>query len=142
MPRISFSYFVEDKIDPATAQVIGHFMRPYVSIRLSIHRQNPTNSVNALVDSGSDRNLFPKSWGDILGINFRKAKQVKIFGIGNHEIAAYTAKINIWIDKRKYQTEADFSPEQQTPLLGRQGFFNLFKEIIFEENKGYLHIEL
>lgn len=142
MARISFSYFVEDKLNPVTGQVIGHIMRPYIPIRLSIHHANPTNSVNALVDSGSDRNLFPKSWGDILGINFRKVKPVKILGIGKNEIIAYTAKINIWIDKRKYETEADFSPEQQTPLLGRQGFFNLFKEIIFEENKGYLHIEL
>lgn len=141
MARISFSYFVEDKLDPKTGQVIGRIMRPYIPIRLSIHRANPTNSVNALVDSGSDRNLFPKSWGDILGINFRKIKPVKIFGIGGSGIIAYPSTINIWIDNKKYETEADFSPEQQTPLLGRQGFFNLFKEIIFEENKGYLHIE-
>lgn len=141
MAKISFSYFVEDKLDPVTGQVIGHIMRPYIPIRLSIKHANPTNPVNALVDSGSDRNLFPKRWGDILGINFRKIKPVKIFGIGESGIIAYPAKINIWIDNKKYETEADFSSQQQTPLLGRQGFFNLFKEIIFEENKGYLHIE-
>lgn len=142
MARISFSYFVEDKLDPETGQIIGHIMRPYIPIRLSIHRGNPSNAVNALVDSGSDRNLFPKSWGDILGINFRKVRPVKIIGIGKNEIIAYPSNINIWIDNRKYETEADFSPQQYTPLLGRQGFFNLFQEIIFEENKGYLHIEL
>lgn len=141
MARITFSYFVEDKLDHQ-GKLIGHIMRPYIPVRLSIHHNNPTFPINALLDSGSDRNLFPKKLGDILGINFKKIKPVKIFGIGNHEIAAYTSKVNIWIDKRKYETEADFSSVQQTPLLGRQGFFNLFKAIIFEENKGYLHIEL
>lgn len=141
MARISFSYFVEDKQDPTTGKVIGYIMRPYIPIRLSIHRANPSNPVNALVDSGSDRNLFPKQWGDILGINFRKIKPVQITGIGKITITAYPSKVNIWLNNRRYETEADFSPQQQTPLLGRQGFFSLFKEIIFEENKAFLHLE-
>lgn len=141
MAKISFSYFVEDKIDTVTGEVVGRILRPYIPIRVSIHHGNPTYPINAMVDSGSDRNLFPKQLGDILGINFKKIKPVKISGIGNQEITAFTSKINIWIDDRKYESEADFSPEQRTLLLGRQGFFNLFKEVVFEENKGYLHIE-
>ncbi len=142
MARISFSYFVQDKLDQSTGQVIGRFMRPFIPIRLSFHHSNPSNPVNALVDSGSDRNLFPKQWGDIIGINFRKINPIQITGIGNVIITAYPSKINIWIEGRKYQTEADFSPQQETPLLGRSGFFNLFKEIIFEENKSFLHLEI
>ncbi len=110
MAKISFSYFVQDKLDPKTNQVIGHILRPYIPIRISLHHGNPTNYVNALVDSGSDRNLFPK--------------------------------LNIWVDNKKYETDADFSLQQQTPLLGRSGFFSLFKEIVFEENKSFLHIKL
>ena len=140
MSKISFSYFVQDKLDPKTNKVIGHILRPYIPIRLSLYHGNPTNHVNALVDSGSDRNLFPKHWGDILGINFRKIKSVQISGIGNITVMAYPVKINIWVNNKKYETDADFSPQQQTPLLGRSGFFNLFKDIIFEENKSYLHI--
>ena len=52
MARISFSYFVQDKLNPTTGQVIGHFMRPFIPIRLSFHHSNPSNAVNALVDSG------------------------------------------------------------------------------------------
>lgn len=140
MAKISFSYFVQDKLDPKTNQVIGYILRPYIPIRLSLHHSNPTNYVNALVDSGSDRNLFPIQWGQILGIPFKKIKPVQISGIGNVIITAYPSKINIWIDNKKYETDADFSSQQQTPLLGRSGFFNLFKEIIFEENKDFLHI--
>lgn len=61
MAKISFSYFVQDKLDPKTKQVIGRILRPYIPIRLSLHHGNPTNYVNALVDSGSDRNLFPRN---------------------------------------------------------------------------------
>lgn len=142
MARISFSYFVEDIIDSSTGLVVSKKVRPIIPIRLSLHRANPSNYVNALVDSGSDRNLFPKQWGDILGINFKKIKPVKITGIGNSNITAYSSVINIWVNNKKYETDADFSPVQQTPLLGRSGFFNLFKEVIFDENKQYLYIEL
>lgn len=140
MPKISFSYLVQNKTDPKTGEIIGYISRPYIPIRLSLHHNNPSPFVDALVDSGSDRNLFPKQWGDILGINFRRIEPVEILGIGKSSIKAYPAKINIWIDNQKYETEADFSLQQQTPLLGRNGFFNLFKEIIFEENKGFLHL--
>lgn len=142
MARISFSYFIEDVIDPANGLVVSQKISPVIPIRLSLYRGNPSNYVNALVDSGSDRNLFPKPWGDILGINFKKIKQVKITGIGNSIITAYPSPVNLWINNKKYVTEADFSPVQQTPLLGRSGFFSLFKEVIFDENKQYLHIEL
>lgn len=140
MAKISFSYFVQDKLDPKTNQVIGHILRPYIPIRLSLFHGNPTNHVNALVDSGSDRNLFPIQWGQILGIPFRKIKPVHISGIGNSTVTAFPYKVNIWVNNKKYETDADFSPQQKTPLLGRSGFFNLFEEIIFEEIKGFLHI--
>lgn len=141
MARITFPYLMLNNMD-STGKVIGHTMRPYIPIRLSLHHGNPTNPVDALVDSGSDRNLFPKHWGDILEINFKKKKATRIIGIGGVVINAYTSDINIWINGTKYETEADFSPQQQTPLLGRLGFFNLFKEIIFDEKIGRLSIEL
>lgn len=141
MSRITFPYLMFNNIDPA-GRVVGHTMRPYISIRLSLSHGNPTNSVDALVDSGSDRNLSPKQWGDILGINFKKIKATQIIGIGGVIINAYSASINVWVNGKKYKTEADFSPQQQTPLLGRLGFFDLFKEVIFDEKIGRLQIEL
>lgn len=142
MAKISFSYFVEKITDPETGKIVAQKVKPIIPIRLSINRGNPSNFVNALVDSGSDRNLFPKQWGDMLGINFRKIKPVQIVGIGNVIITAYPSQINVWLEGKKYPTDADFSPQQQMPLLGRFGFFNLFKEVTFDENKQYLHIEL
>lgn len=141
MTRIKFPYLLQNDID-LSGKIVGRTVRPYISIRLSLHHSNPTNPVDALVDSGSDRNLFPKQWGDILGINFKKIKQKEIFGIGKKSIIAYPSKINIWVNKKKYETEADFTPEEQTPILGRLGFFNLFKEVAFDEKIGCVYIEL
>ncbi|MBI2338312.1 hypothetical protein HYU95_03975 [Candidatus Daviesbacteria bacterium] len=141
MGRVKFPYLPID-IFNSSGKVVSRIMRPYIPIRLSIHHSNPSNIVDALVDSGSDRYLFPRQWGDMLGINFKKIKPIKIGGIGKVEITAYSSKVNIWVDGQKYPTNADFSPEQQTPLLGRSGFFNLFKEVIFDEKVGCLYITL
>lgn len=142
MPKIKFSYLLLDKIDPKTGIKIGEILRPYALIRVSLGHGNPTKLIDALVDSGSDRNLFPYRLGEIIGINFKKIKPTFIYGIGNSKLKAYPAKINIWVDNKKYATEADFCHEQQTLLLGRSGFFNLFKLLSFDEKKSFLEIEL
>lgn len=40
-----------------------------------------------------------------------------------------------------YKTEADFSPQQKAPLLGRDGFFNFFKSVKFDEKGQFVYIE-
>lgn len=61
--------------------------------------------------------------------------------IGKGSIDAYSAKINIWLGTKQYKTEADFSPQQRMPLLGRDGFFNLFKSVKFDEIGQFVYIE-
>ena len=141
MSRIGFSYFPRLIIDPITKHQVDEVFIPYIPIRLSIAHNNPTRLIDALIDSGSDRNLFPLSLGEMLGINFKKAIQKIICGIGDCQITAFTAKINIYVNNTKYVTEADFSPQQETLLLGRQGFFNLFKTVTFDENEKFTYLE-
>lgn len=113
MSKIGFSYLPRLVIDPKTGRKAEVFT-PYVPIRLSVSHNNPTRLIDALVDSGSDCNLFPIQLGEILGINFKKITSKIIYGIGDVKIKAYTAKVNIWVDNTKYITGADFSAEQQT----------------------------
>lgn len=90
--------------------------------------------INCLIDSGSDRNLFPAQWGEMVGIKISKGKLKKIGGIGNAEpIDAYTHTIGIIIGTHKFQTEADFSYAQTVPLVGREGFFDHFIEVTFSQ---------
>lgn len=87
-----------------------------------------------MVDSGSDRNLFPAKLGESIGINIKSGNLRPILGIGkDNVIDAYTHKIKIFIADRSFDSEADFSYEQQAPLLGRDGFFKFFKKVEFKE---------
>jgi hypothetical protein len=141
MGKVSYKYLPVLGINQKTGkEIITH--KPIIYIRFSHHHSNLTQQFEALVDSGSDRNLFPLGIAEILDINYQRGKKVKIMGIGNHIIEAYTLDINIWVDGKKYQSEADFSPEQQTVLLGRRGFFDLFNKIIFDEDRRVVELEL
>lgn len=140
MASLGFSYLPRPIFNPET-QKRKEVFTPYVPIMVSFGYGNPTPLIDALVDSGSDRNLFALQLGDLLGISFKKVKPNIIHGIGGIAIKAYTSKINIWVNNKKYATEADFSPDQQTLLLGRQGFFNLFKKVTFDEEGRFLYLE-
>lgn len=89
---------------------------------------------HALVDSGASVNLFPARFGEQVGINIKKGKLVKLFGIGDKVISAYRHKIKLHFGLKVFEINTDFSFEQNLPLLGRDGFFNLFQKVIFDEN--------
>ena len=140
MARLKFPYLPRIVINPRTNKQEEVFT-PFVPIMVSTDHGNPTQLIDALVDSGSDRNLFPLQLGKLLGINFKKIKPKIIYGIGNIKVEAFTSEVNIWLDNKKYPSEADFSFEQQVLLLGRYGFFNLFKSLAFNERVKYLYID-
>ena len=140
MARIKFPYLPRPVINQKTGKREEVFT-PFVPVMVSINHANPTHPIDALVDSGSDRNLFPLQLGNLLGINFKKIKPKIIYGIGSLKVKVYTSKVNIWLDNTKYSSEADFSLEQQVLLLGRYGFFNLFKSLAFNERVKYLYID-
>lgn len=88
-----------------------------------------------MVDSGSDRNLFPAKLGELIDIDIKSGDIRPIQGIGNSNIISYTHEIRIYIAGHSFETEADFSYEQQSLLLGREGFFKFFKKIEFKEKE-------
>lgn len=135
-----YSYLPQPFQDPETG-IVGAIYRPMIAIRISKDRGQISYYFDALIDSGSDRNLFPIQFATGAGIRFKQIKPRKIFGIGEKYIEAYSAKINIWLGVKKYQTEADFSPQQMMPLLGRDGFFNLFSSVKFDELGQFVYIE-
>lgn len=140
MGKISYKYLPEPWKDQNTGQE-EMIYKPKIYVRFSSGHGNPSQIIEALIDSGADRSLLPIGIADILGINYKKVKQVKIMGIGGVIIDAYSLKVNLWLDNKKYPTEADFSPQQQNLLLGRKGFFDLFKKVSFNEGLQMVEIE-
>lgn len=96
-----------------------------------------------LIDSGAEFCYFHGEIGEKLGLNVRKGKVIKSRGITAHEFIAYLHKIKIKIGGRDHEIEVGFSYELGTPfgILGREGFFNLFK-ICFHHLKKEIELKL
>lgn len=136
---LSVAYSSRLYIDPIT-KVSREIYLPLIPIRLSIGTRKTLYPLEALMDSGSDENLFPARIGEVLGIDFKKIEMKILYGIGESKIIAYNAKITVWIDNEKFETSANFSYKQKELILGRDGFFNLFKEVTFREGEKYLEL--
>ena len=139
MRDVIFYYIPDIYTDISTGKTI-EILRPKIPVRLSANFNTSKVLIDCLFDTGSDRNLFPADWGRSLGLKIEKGKKVKIGGIGNKELIAYTHKVALHIQGNKIITEADFSNEQNTPLLGRIGFMDKVEEIIVNERKRYIKI--
>lgn len=131
-------FLEKDEKDP---KIIREIYAPFIPIRLFYDRKlSPL--IYAMVDSGAARNLLPAIYGVYLGIDIRQGKHTKLLGIGGVEVKAFTHRIKIYVGLHFFATEADFSFEQKVPLLGRDGFFDLFQKIIFDENFHQLQLVL
>ena len=82
-----------------------------------------------LVDSGAEFCCFHGEIGERLGLRVKEGREMKIRGITGEEATAYFHKIKMKIRNREYQIAVCFSYELGTPfgILGREGFFSLFK---------------
>lgn len=139
MKDVTFYYIPDIYTDISTGKTI-EILRPKIPVRLSANFNTSKVLIDCLFDTGSDRNLFPADWGRSLGLKIEKGKKVKIGGIGGKELIAYTHKVTLHIQGNKIITEADFSNEQNTPLLGRIGFMDKVEEIIINQKKRFIKI--
>lgn len=139
--QIKYRYFPFPVIDPITKRVIETIYRPIVPIRLSYNHRLSKYPFNCLVDSGSDRNLFPAVLGEQEGIKVKKGKEIGIVGIGNSVIKGYKHLVKIYLGTLGINTEVDFSYAQQVPLLGRDGFFNKFDLVKFDDKNHELTLD-
>lgn len=132
---MKFDYLPHIIKNHKTNQIIEEIFYPVVPVRLYYKHTLSKYQINCMVDSGSDRNLFPAEWGENIGINIKKGELIKIGGIGGIDIEAYRHRAKLYIGLINFDVEIDFCYSQKIPLLGRKGFFNLFKKIIFNEEE-------
>lgn len=140
MSIIRFDYTPEVFINPKT-QKMKYVYRPLVDIRLCYKHNFGKNLVGCLLDSGADKNLFPANWGESVNIKIKKGELVHHYGIGDKDLIAYRHKVKLYVGSFSLETYADFSFEQSFSLLGREGFFKYFKQVIFNENSRFVKLE-
>jgi len=76
-----YSYVPQIYQNPETHQFTEIYI-PLIPIRVSRNNGQTSPQFDALLDSGSDRNLFPMSLASHIGIEFKKTKPNKVYGIG------------------------------------------------------------
>jgi hypothetical protein len=137
----SFPYIGLPIRNPATKILLGNIYRPLIPIQIGFNGKHSL-LFEALVDSGADKSIFPLDIGTQIGIDFSTLKPNKAKGIGGMIINTYSTPIKLRIKNYEFQTIADFSDQIDYPLLGREGFFDLFTKIEFYQKKKKLLFEL
>jgi hypothetical protein len=140
MKQTSFYYVPDVGIDNVTGEPV-EVMRPKIPIRLIINHKVFPQVIEALFDTGSDRNLFPADIAKSMGVNVTKGDAKKIGGIGQgNPIDAYTHNVTILVANQKVSTDIDFSFKQNIPILGRVGFMDKFPLIEINQKGKFIKI--
>ena len=94
---------------------------------------------DSIVDSGADFCVFPANAGKAIGLNIYEGKNISTFGVGGKEtLYFHKVKVEVIVNDQswKFECQAGFSTKLNTKgigFLGRDGFFDLFKEVSFNQ---------
>ncbi|MBI3282938.1 hypothetical protein HYZ70_02575 [Candidatus Curtissbacteria bacterium] len=122
---------------------IGEIARPIVKILLNYKHGKMIGPFSALLDSGSDYNLFPAEVAIALGINLRKGIEKINEGIGRRRVKTYRhSGIKVFLEGHSFETTIDFGEGISVPLFGQQGFFDKFRKITFNRKEEEIVITI
>ena len=120
-------------------------LRPMLSIWLS-HGEKKIHTL-ALLDSGADDCLFPALLGREIGLDVEEGKKQFFSGVGSAGNVSYFHKVKIAFKLNEHPFEfecyAGFSTAMDLVkfgLLGRYGFFDLFKRLCFDTENSLVEI--
>lgn len=115
--------------------------RPLIPVRF-IHKDKNTFPILCLVDSGADYSYLATDIAIFLGINLKKVKPQKSFGINGSPFLCYPSEVGIEIGGYKLTIPVHFSNQLSTAfpcVLGQEDFFSKAR-IIFERYKWNLDL--
>lgn len=101
----------------------------------------PFSQYLCLVDSGADSCHFHGQIGELLKLKVQEGEIKEGSGITGHNFTSYFHEIELKIGGRGYKAKVGFSYNLGVPfgILGREGFFSLFK-VIFYHYKRQIEI--
>jgi hypothetical protein len=127
----------------------GHALaRPVIPVLIRNPRNNQAVDYEALVDSGSDRCIFPCQIGELIGIDIEAGQRQYVGGVvAGERRAIYLHPVEItpggYWQARILHLMAAFMPDLADNghgLLGQQGFFDVLAFVNFRSQKGILQI--
>lgn len=139
MPVIKREFIPNAYQDPLTGE-IEFIFQPKITIFIKINGLLYPFKIDAYVDSGAVRNLFPADPLKYFNIKLDNGRKREHYGIGGKSVLSFTHDVQILVDKFTINTEIDFSSEHKPPLLGTDKFFNYFNNINFNISDKLLEL--
>lgn len=121
-----------------------HLYKPLIDVYIGNPHNNiiHTEPIECLVDSGADFNLFPSGFASYVGIhNIVNGEELAFGGIGNDRYIGYRHTLSLFLPQR-HDVDVYFSTLQRVPILGRIGFFDQFKRVVFDEYRKRLLLNM
>ena len=113
MPIIKYDFLPDIFFDPKVKK-LKTIYRPYVLVKLGNKKKWSKNFIKALVDSGSDYNVFPSSFANEIGIDYEKGEYQKIVGVGGLSVDSYMHFVKIKVENKEFETVIQFGNHIQT----------------------------
>jgi hypothetical protein len=148
--------------------LLSYITIPYQKVQILAQSQTPSKTIHVpilkttlfyknnkflfdfdcIVDSGADFCVFPANTGKAIGLDVYEGENVITNGIGGKEtLYFHKVKVEVIIKEEPwvFECQAGFSTKLNTKgigFLGRDGFFDLFQEVIFNQNAKMLRFKL
>jgi hypothetical protein len=120
------------EVDPSPAVPSGVLHRPEVAIEVIGPKRVET--IQALVDTGSDETVFPASLANEIGAQLEYASAGRASAVGGHAVQFVPGSVTLQLTQGgrtcRWQTAVGFldaeQPEDEIALLGYAGFLEYF----------------
>jgi predicted aspartyl protease len=116
------------------SRIFGETYRPIAAVDFWSEKIKDWVKILAIVDTGADYTLLPRFYANDLGINLEKGgKKFITAGVGGSEKVCLAEKVRVKLGDWLGNVPVGFlGRDNIPPLLGRQGFLNLFKIVLFK----------
>lgn len=108
-------------------KVAPGILRPIIPIQ--IFNKNKSLWYEVLIDSGADNCIFDTEIGQLLGLNIKKGKKLKVCGITGEEEDYYIHRMKLSVGGLEYNTNVGFLQNIAKlgyGVVGQLGFFDKF----------------
>lgn len=131
-------------------KIVRNDRLPFIDIQITNKEKNISTNYRVLLDSGAYANIFHSDIAKVLDINLSKIRQTELFTGVKEERRQMRGKpyiVELMVTQKgksfKFESLVIFSDEISNRgygLLGRQGFFDQFRQVCFnyKTNKFYL----
>ena len=102
-----------------------YILRPIIPV--SLKNKQFSIRYEALVDSGSDFNIFPTEIAQRLNIDLKNSQTIHFSGVEDSPIEGYIARVLLSINHENFKTNVVFADlPNASGILGQNGFFDIF----------------